>query len=170
MKAVNGQKRCCLCRAKKPVSEFYKAPDRPDGLRPSCKACRWEEQKLQRATPSGRKNTLAAMKKWRDANPDRIREDKLIRRYGLTIEGLAAMHERQNNLCAICGQPSEKTLHIDHDANTRVVRGLLCGNHNRGLGMFQHDPALLRAAADYLEKASTRIPPGTPAREAAEAA
>lgn len=67
----------------------------------------------------------------------------------------------QNGGCAICGggetemhpktgQP--RPLSVDHIRDTFIVRGLLCNVHNRGLGYFQHDPKLLRAAADYVEQ------------------
>jgi len=41
--------------------------------------------------------------------------------------------------------------HIDHEKGTRNVRGLLCSYCNTVLGLMAHDPARLRAAADYLE-------------------
>lgn len=37
--AVNGLKQCNVCSEKKPVSEFYKRSETPDGLRAYCKAC-----------------------------------------------------------------------------------------------------------------------------------
>jgi hypothetical protein len=73
--------------------------------------------------------------------------------YGLTKAELAvllAQHER----CAICGTDDwgRKGPQVDHCHKTGRVRGVLCGNCNPGLGRFRDDPALLRAAADYLER------------------
>jgi len=60
----------------------------------------------------------------------------------------------QNECCAICHSKPEKgkRLDIDHDHDSGEIRGLLCGLHNRMLGMAHDDPEILRAAADYLEK------------------
>ncbi len=65
----------------------------------------------------------------------------------------------QKGLCAICGKPETlvvrgkvRRLAVDHDHLTGRVRRLLCLGCNTGIGKFQHDPALLRAAADYLER------------------
>jgi hypothetical protein len=41
--------------------------------------------------------------------------------------------------------------HVDHDEDTGIVRALLCGPCNRGIGIFKHDAGLLREAADYVE-------------------
>mgnify|MGYP001576209901 CR=1 FL=1 len=46
---------------------------------------------------------------------------------------------------------SGKTLHIDHNHTTGAVRGLLCTQCNVGVGMLKDSPAVLRAAANYLE-------------------
>lgn len=74
--------------------------------------------------------------------------------YGLTPEGFQRLLSAQGNSCAICGYPLEGSpIHIDHDHETNVVRGLLCQQCNQGLGMFGDDPERLRAAALYLEAA-----------------
>lgn len=59
----------------------------------------------------------------------------------------------QSHGCAICKQPIARggSLHIDHCHKTLAVRGLLCGQCNRGLGHFRDDPKLLAAAIRYLK-------------------
>lgn len=59
----------------------------------------------------------------------------------------------QNGLCAICScilANSPKGPQADHCHNTDKFRGILCRNHNVGLGMFSHDINLLQKAIDYL--------------------
>lgn len=60
----------------------------------------------------------------------------------------------QGGKCAICGgtNPGGHRLAVDHDHTTGAVRGLLCHACNAGIGKLRDDPALLRVAADYLDK------------------
>jgi hypothetical protein len=108
------------------------------------------------------------MRRWRTKNRQRyldgMRASDLKRRLGMTTEQYDAMLAAQDGTCAICGRP-ETMIHrvgrvprlaVDHDHKTGVVRGLLCGNCNHGLGKFQDDPARLRAAADYIERHRAR--------------
>lgn len=83
----------------------------------------------------------------------------LLRKYGLTMEEWQAMVNRQDNRCMICGDPPDPNgvrassrLHVDHDHVTDRNRDLLCTRCNRGVGYFRDDPALLRAAAEYIER------------------
>ena len=64
------------------------------------------------------------------------------------------MLEEQNGGCWICGkQPTGKrALDIDHDHKTGKVRGLLCSNHNRAIGLLGDDIRALVKALDYLVK------------------
>jgi hypothetical protein len=60
--------------------------------------------------------------------------------------------------CGICGrEPAKgKQLMRDHaHVGSGIPRGLLCWRHNLGLNNFGDDPALLRAAADYVERAGS---------------
>ena len=78
---------------------------------------------------------------------------------GFTTEEFDTMLAVQGGVCAICGTTEwggrwdRPYADHDHALETFLLRGILCGNCNSGLGMFRDDPARLRAAAAYLEKA-----------------
>jgi len=80
----------------------------------------------------------------------------------LTVEQYEAMLAEQEQGCAICrASLSEhgRAPHVDHDHESGLVRGVLCEACNLGLGKFGDDPQRLRAAADYLEHATTAARP-----------
>jgi hypothetical protein len=61
------------------------------------------------------------------------------------------VYKKQHGKCAVC-RKSFKSLHVDHCHSKNILRGLLCGNCNRGLGMFKDSPRILRNAIRYLRK------------------
>lgn len=77
-----------------------------------------------------------------------------IRMYGIDVPDYERMLEEQNGGCYICGkQPDGKrALDIDHDHQTGKVRGLLCSNHNRALGLLNDDVLLMLKSVEYLVK------------------
>ena len=80
------------------------------------------------------------------------REKNLKRKYGISLEGYSAMLARQSGVCAIClKEELNKSLCVDHDHNTRMLRDLLCDACNKGLGHYRDDSALMRRGADYLD-------------------
>jgi predicted nucleic acid-binding Zn ribbon protein len=95
--------------------------------------------------------------RWRQRSPHYNR----MYLYGLSQDEYEAMLARQGGGCAICGTTDwpgkDHRPHVDHDHETKRVRGLLCDSCNQGLGRFADDPARLRAAAAYLEAARARI-------------
>jgi len=83
---------------------------------------------------------------------------RTVQNYGITVEQYAEMLDAQNGVCAICGRPETHIrkgtlcqLAIDHDHESGQVRGLLCNNCNRAIGLLKDNPKILRSAADYLE-------------------
>ena len=49
-------------------------------------------------------------------------------------------------------QPEERTLHVDHDHETRAIRGLLCFRCNNAIGDFREEYELFLRAANYLDR------------------
>lgn len=85
----------------------------------------------------------------------KIRNRKLIENYGITTEDFEKMLKEQNFCCAGCGTHQNelnKILNIDHNHKTGFVRGLLCGNCNRALGLIKDNLETLNKLIKYLEK------------------
>ncbi|WOL25647.1 hypothetical protein [Pectobacterium phage PcaP1EGY] len=82
----------------------------------------------------------------------------LKRNYGITLDTYEVMLTEQNHKCKICGgdgfimNPNRHKLKlvVDHCHTTGKVRGLLCHNCNRALGLLQDSEESLRAAIAYL--------------------
>lgn len=102
---------------------------------------------------------------------DAYSERYLKKAYGISLDEYRKMREAHNDRCDICGSEGftiatgkqravTLKLAVDHDHITGEIRGLLCHNCNRALGLMQDDVAALRKAADYLEGATT-IPKGS---------
>ena len=76
--------------------------------------------------------------------------------YGITEGQFIELLEQQNGACAICGSREWGGFwgkpHIDHDHQTGEVRGILCLNCNRGIGMLGDDPHRVAEAAAYLAR------------------
>ena len=133
-------KTCQRCETLKMPLDFPKSSRRPDGLHAWCKTC---------CAAYVVEKSDARRLAWRESR----RRLYTLNKYGLSREEYEKRRAEAAG-CAICGGVSEngKDLHLDHDHKTGRLRGFLCENHNRGLGMFGDDPVLLRAAADYLER------------------
>ena len=83
-----------------------------------------------------------------------------MRCYGITEDEYEQMKKDQNYLCSICGSEGfligrnnhTEKLAVDHCHTTGIVRGLLCHNCNRALGLMKDDTSILRRAVEYLEE------------------
>ena len=94
-------------------------------------------------------------KVYRESNPQVVRDSQLRTSYDITLDDYNEMFTKQEGKCAICGnhQSEIKTvLAVDHCHSTGKVRGLLCGNCNRAIGLLKDDIENLRCAILYLNK------------------
>lgn len=98
-------------------------------------------------------------RKHREQHGLSYRESDIKKKFGITLFEYGQMLLAQNGKCAICGgleagtrNGEAKAFAVDHDHKTGKVRGLLCEACNQGIGKLKDDPAVLRAAADYLDK------------------
>ena len=124
--------KCRRCGKITPVDQF---PIREDGRKTHlCYPCQ-AELKLERRTARRARKLQIKLKV----------DPKLYEK----------LFQRQYGLCAICSNPAQQTLHMDHDHETGVLRGLLCSTCNTGLGMFKDDVDLLHRAALYLNRTKT---------------
>ena len=82
---------------------------------------------------------------------ERRRDQDLRRLYGISLATYRQMFALGKGLCWICDRPPKRSLHVDHDHKTGVVRGLLCFLCNRKLIGRRRDPRLFERAADYLK-------------------
>jgi len=157
-------KQCTGCKKQKPRAEFYARMSSGDGLQARCKICISVDQRRRRV--SNGDNIRATARACHALNPDKARAEGLKSKFGVTLANYQEMFDHQNGLCAVCEQPETtmlggkiKWLAVDHDHECcpsrkscgKCVRRLLCGKCNVGLGNFNDNPALLRAAALYLE-------------------
>ena len=160
MKINCSKKKCSKCRSTKSDRQFYRDKHAKDQLTHMCKVC--FSRIYKKKYPAKRDKQIKQAMSWAKAHPERYRDIQLRFHFGITLVQYQEMLEEQGGGCAICGKKKElKALSVDHDPKTGEIRGILCGGHNRALGLFGDDPALLRAAAAYLE-ASMSSPPNTP--------
>lgn len=129
---------CTSCKKTLPVSDFSMYKD--NTYRQECKHC----------------NT----KRVREWNRNRCSQEKknerLLRKYGITLDQYNTMLESQNNRCDICGTDLQNVTRVcvDHHHETSKVRGILCNHCNVLLGMAFDDKNTLTAAIKYLDKHS----------------
>jgi hypothetical protein len=138
-------KMCVRCEKEFPatVEYFHLQVSGKYLLRTECKQCRRTDYKEYRKSTSGKAARFKASSKYR-----------LGHNHSITSDDYNKMFTEQKGCCAICGchqSKFERRLAVDHDHKTLIIRGLLCGNCNLGLGLFNDDVALFQRVIEYLK-------------------
>lgn len=136
-------KKCTVCNDTKPLDSFFNSRTAKDGKSYRCKEC-----------------DTRAKRKWAENNQERAaysaRNKRLKHCYSIDITTYETMLKAQDYSCAICGTKDNKisgrtqNFSVDHNHTTGAVRGLLCNQCNRALGMFNDSIDILEKAAKYL--------------------
>ena len=91
-------------------------------------------------------------------NSNRKKNENLVRKYGITLEQWTKILTEQGNSCKICYRDSKRFV-VDHDhtccpgRNTcgNCIRGIICENCNRALGLVSDSTTILNNMIRYLE-------------------
>jgi len=116
-------KRCSACGGMyPPTPEFFrKSKNGRNGLSSKCKVCDRMYQK----------------------------DNDLRKKYNISLEDYASMHDTQDGRCAICFKRDTKMLAVDHDHQTGQVRELLCQKCNMALGLIDEDIDIMFMMIEY---------------------
>lgn len=172
----NNTKLCPKCDQHLPYDAFHKHKGKGKlGLKSWCKVCdNAKMAELRRTNPEWVEKREKTKKEWyrehieeqrrKARERDSTEEGKLKsanrmykRKYGLTLEQVEELRNKQNNRCAICSKDFKKGWDsagfcVDHDHETGQVRALLCRICNLGIGLLQDCPDIVSKAAEYLAK------------------
>lgn len=132
-----------MCKQEKELDEFHRDKRTTTGRAWYCKDC------------ANRKS-----REWHNSHKN-LKEFKLIRRdrnfrtkYGMSLNEYNQKLLDQESKCEICSIDliDNYNIHVDHCHKTNEIRGLLCGNCNRGLGSFHDSPQKMLQAIKYVGK------------------
>jgi len=125
---VDGKLICSKCGENKPVEQFYE---------------------------NGHRKNKPNVKKYQTVCKTCIRKQMAQVRYNITEKQFEDLFTKAAGRCAICKE--ETDLVIDHDHITGEVRGLLCGDCNRGIGFLDENPKILASAIKYVQSPSISV-------------
>lgn len=100
---------------------------------------------------------IAYQNQWQRENPEK-RQASLDRfrakTFNISYEYLIGLYEQQKSCCGICKIHETKKrikLCIDHDHITGKIRGLLCDECNKAIGLLGDSLEIITNAKNYLE-------------------
>ncbi len=133
----NGQSYCPGCNETKSKMEFKESKYTAFKVSIYCKSCSSNKGKIRY------KN-----------NKSKHRNGNLKRKFGISLDDYNTIFENQNKKCAICMKEnkSDRMYSVDHCHKTQTLRGILCEECNKGLGLFYDSIENLESAIQYLKK------------------
>lgn len=164
-------KRCASCSQPLPLTAFYKDKRKPDGCYSSCAKCfndykksnrhRWADRErttARRYYEENRDWVLSKAKQRYQLHPEKKRDEKLRRKYGISLAEWNLLFDSQGRKCAICRRDHSLgfngSWHLDHNHQTNKIRKILCHACNTALGMVRDSVNILQKMIAYLQEHS----------------
>jgi hypothetical protein len=143
---------CSKCKLLKPASDYWTRLRRGKrGLRTACKQCDKEVHNQYVDLNRDKINE----QNYRCQQSPQGRETYYQRNFGISLDFYNQQLSKQENRCAGCDthiSQLKQRLAVDHNHITGQIRGLLCGNCNRSLGLIKESRETLQRLADYLDR------------------
>lgn len=156
---IVGRRKNAIYCSKECAQAYNPERDRPSqrARRLASLRCNWCEKPLETTYQGTKFCNATCRERARYANGTeeakaRNKRAMLKKHYGITPEEYGEMFRAQRGVCAICSEvcATGRNLAVDHCHATGEIRGLLCANCNRALGLLRDDPERLRRAIAYL--------------------
>lgn len=135
---------CGTCKKEKPISRFSKNSHSKRGFKSNCKDCHNEYSKTI-WYPKNKEKQIFSSSNWKRRNKNKV----LATKYKTTEKAIVALFSISGNKCKICHSTND--LCIDHNHVSKKLRGILCNNCNKALGLFKDNINLLKNAIEYLK-------------------
>lgn len=181
-------KQCTKCNETKPMDQFAKNKGNKSGIHSWCKPCMTEKvlgyrggrvfKQLAKTESHKQCRVCEQMKPYSEFSKKDKRNaqresycfdckkfmgtERVLSRYGLSVESYMQIFNSQDGVCIICKNPEKdgRRLSVDHDHSCcagayscgKCIRGLLCTRCNKTLGMVQDNCDHLNAMINYLSK------------------
>lgn len=123
---------------------------------PTCRVCHFYKESAlfpKNSTYKSGRATICLVCSAKRSSEDR-KKNPLKRKAAKfrTTEAVLQVLFSSTEVCQICGEEDRRGLCIDHNHETGKIRGLLCDNCNKGIGLLREDSYILEKAKRYLEK------------------
>ena len=146
-------KKCKKCDTLKSPEQFY-----GDGSKEArCRSCVSLVRKAKYA--ENPQIVIDRVAKYRNANPEKIRDTKLKQAYGVGTDYFNAKLKEQGGVCAGCGRNrkmmwrgKEVEMALDHDHDSKSPRGILCIKCNRAFGLLEENIQTMLNLIEYTKK------------------
>lgn len=129
---------CKRCKEEFDIYKFSKSKNNKGGYNTKCMKCVYQAYYKDKDD----------VKKYRE----KLYQIKYY--YGLNKEDYESLVKNCNNSCSICKKNAKDLstgLVVDHCHETNKIRGLLCQDCNRGLGMYKENVEYMKNAIVYLD-------------------
>jgi hypothetical protein len=171
-------KTCTKCKNTYDYASFHKELRNKDGFSSWCKKCvkissatyytknrELVNSKAKLYHRNNKEKTVLAQRRYIENNKELTLGRQLMKYWpGCTAmeayEKYMYLQNKQGNLCAICFQPETtrhqytgkiRRLSVDHCHTTGLVRGLLCGKHNKAIGLIDESIEIAYNVIKYIQ-------------------